>query len=782
MANTCPTCQSDNPETVKFCGECGTQLPPSHDHPPVMTEILPTPLPKLATGVTIAGRYQVIEELGHGGMGVVYKARDTHLDRHVALKVLPAEKVADPGRKRRFVQEAKAASALNHPNIIHVYDIGQAEGTDFISMEYVDGRTLGQLIPPEGMPLDEAMKCAVQIADALAAAHKAGIVHRDLKPANIMVSEKGLVKVLDFGLAKLVPLTGIESPRTLTAAGTIAGTLSYMSPEQAEGRPVDGRSDIFSLGAVLYEMTSGIRAFERDSGISTLAAVLREQPPPPRNVPPDLAAIISRCLCKNPGDRFQRADEILQALRQVGGSASSTVPAIAVLPFTNMSDDKEDEYFSDGLAEEVINALTKVAGLRVTARTSSFAFRGKEKDIREIGARLAVDKILEGSVRRAGNRIRVTVQLINVSDSCHLWSERYDREVTDVFAIQDEISQAIADKLRVGLGQERRAPKRSTDDLEAYNLYLQGRYHLSKFTPEGFAMARQCLEQAVARDPGFALAYDALAEFYWYLGLFGFIPPREAFSTGIWAALRAVEIDDTLADTHALVGMYRKELDYNWPEVQRENRRALELNPSSPTVRLRMAISELMPLGRLKEAVEALKFAVEADPLSLFDRWWMCVMYYLARDNDQALEQARFMIDLDPSYYLGHWMRGMVCLEKGPLEEAVAGFREAAARSGNFPLMLGWLGMGLAKAGKGEEAGALLDKLAEISRAAYVPPSCFALIHLGLGHMDEAFTWLDRAVEGRDPIIVPIKSYPFLDPLRADPRFHALLRKMNLEK
>lgn len=730
-------------------------------------------------GKTIS-HHKIVEKLGEGGMGVVYKARDTHLDRYVALKVLPAEKVADPDRKRRFVQEAKAASALNHPNIIHVYDIDQAEGTDFISMEYVDGKTLDRLIPRNGMPLAEALKYAVQIADALAAAHAAGIVHRDLKPANVMVTEKGLIKVLDFGLAKLSPLAGIENTQTVTVAGTISGTLSYMSPEQAEGRPVDGRSDIFSLGAMLYEMASGIRAFERDSGITTLAAVLHEQPPPLRNVPPDLAAIISRCLCKNPGDRFQRADEIRQALQQIGRSAP--VPAIAVLPFTNMSEDKEDEYFSDGLTEEVINALTKIPGLRVTARTSSFAFRGKEQDIREIGARLAVDKILEGSVRRAGNRIRVTAQLINVSDACHLWSERYEREITDVFAIQDEISQVIVDKLRVGLGQERRASRRPTENLEAYNLYLQGRYHLSKWTPEGFAKAKQCLEQAVARDPDFALAYDALSEFYWFLGFFGLIPPKEAFSVGIWAALRALEIDDTMAETHALVGMYRKELDYNWPEVQREMKRALELNPSSPTVRLRNVLSGLMPLGRLEESVEEMKIVIQSDPLSLFNRWWLVVMYYLARDYDPALEQARFMIDLDSSYYVGHWGRGMLCLEKGMLREAISEFREAANLSGNVPLMLGWLGQALGKAGEAGEAGALLDRLSEISRAAYVPPSSFAWIHLGLGNVDEAFTWMERAIDARDPMVMPIKSYPFLDPLRTDPRFHALLRKMNLEE
>ena len=477
----------------------------------------------------------------------------------------------------------------------------------------------------------------------------------------------------------------------------------------------------------------------------------------------------------------------INLLLHLKGPESEAIPtskwnnSIAILPFVDMSPQKDQDWFCDGITDEIISRLSNISELKVPARTSVFFFKGKEQDIREIGARLAVDSILEGSVRRAGNRIRVTAQLINVSDGCHIWSERYEREILDVFAIQDEISQAIADKLRVGIGRKHSAVRRPTEDLEAYNLYLQGRYHLFKWTPEGFGRARPCFEQAVARDPAFALAFDALAEFYWYIGFFGIVPPKEAFSTGIWAALRAVEIDDTLAETHALIGMYRKELDYNWPEVEREMWRALELNPSSPTVRLRNAISGLMPLGRLEESVAELKIVIESDPLSLFHRWWLAIMHLLARDYVRAMEQARFMVELDPAYYLGHWMCGMSSMVQGRHADATAELRQAVKLSDGLPLMMGWFGLALGRSGESGEARVLLQQLSEISRAAYVPPSCFAWIHLGLGEVEDAFAWMDRAIDARDPMMMPIKSYPFFDPLRSDPRYHALLRRMNLE-
>jgi serine/threonine-protein kinase len=734
-------------------------------------------------GRTIA-HYQILEMLGEGGMGVVYKARDLRLGRLVALKLLPPEKVtraAGDVSLRRFLQEAQAASALNHPNIVVVYEAGADQGIDFIAMELVAGKTLDRLIGAAGLALETTLAHATQIADALAAAHAAGIVHRDLKPANIIVGDEGRVRILDFGLAKHWTRMD-EATATianLTEAGTIVGTMAYMSPEQVEGRSLDARSDIFSLGAVLYEMATGRRAFAGPSEAAVLAAVLRDQPAPAAGLPRALQEVIERCLRKRPEERFPTAADLKRALGAIPSAAAT--PSIAVLPFANLSADKENEYFSDGLAEEIINALTRVPGLRVIARTSAFSFRGKEQDVREIGARLGVDHILEGSVRRAGNRMRVTAQLVSAADGCHFWSERYDREVTDVFAIQDEISQSIAGKLRVQLGAGRRPAGKPTQDLEAYDLYLHGRYHLYKADPAGFAKAKQCFEQAIARDPEFALAYDGLAELHWYTGFFGLLPPREAFSTGVWAALRALEIDDTLGETHALLGMFRKELDYNWPEVYREMRRAAELSPASPVVRLRNAVSGLLPLGRLQEAAAEIEHALESDPLSLFMRWWLAVMLTLGRQYDRAMEQARLMLELDASCYLGHFAAGLVYLERRMFEEATAAFRKAAELSGGAPFMLGWLGVALAQAGETAGARAMLERLHEMARVAYVPPTSFAWLHLGLGDTDSAFTWMERAIDARDPMIMPIKSYAFLDALRPDPRYLALLRKMNLE-
>ena len=734
------------------------------------------------TGRTL-GHYVVLEPLGEGGMGAVYKAKDVRLGRLVALKVMRPEWTSDAERRQRFVREARAASALNHPNILVIYDIDADEGLDYIAMEYVPGGTLAGLLASGPLSADRALRLTAQIADALAAAHAAGIVHRDLKPSNIMLPAEDRVKVVDFGLAKLVgsALPTEESPEALTASGAILGTAPYMSPEQAAGRPVDARSDLFSLGTILYEMLAGHRPFVADSCAGTLAAILRDAPPPIAGVAPQVARLVERCLCKDVARRLQSALELKAAIEACAApSAGHEKPSVAVLPFLNMTGSKEEDYLCEGLAEEIINALTRIPGLRVIARTSSFAVSRMGLDIREAGARLDVATILEGSVRREGRRVRVTAQLVTTSDGSHLWSERYDRELTDVLALEDEIAATIAARLRLDLARDTRERLKPVVDPEAHATYLEGRYFFARGAPEALMKAMACYGRAIAKDPAFALAYDSLAELHWYLGFFGNVPPREAFSQGTWNALRALELDDGLAQTHALLGMLRKELDYNWPEVDRELNRALELNGDSPLVRLRHAISGLLPHGRVDEAVTELDGVLRADPLSLLVRWWLAVMSYLARRSARTIEEGRHMIALDPTHFLGHWVLGMGLEESGAKADAVAAMEKAHELSGGIPFTLGFLGFVYGRAGRPDDTRRVLERAEQLSKAGYLPASTFAMCSIGLDDWDRAFTWMDRAIETRDPIIMPIKTFPFLDPVRGDARYRALLDKMHL--
>lgn len=737
---------------------------------------------KALTGRTL-GHYVVLESLGEGGMGAVYKARDERLGRLVALKVMRPDWAGDVERKRRFVREARTASALNHPNIVVIYEIDSDVGFDYIAMEYVAGGTLAGLIASGPLPADRALRLTAQIADALAAAHAAGIVHRDLKPSNIMLPAGDRVKVVDFGLAKPVgPAAPTnETSDAVTVGGVILGTASYMSPEQATGGAVDARSDLFSLGTVLYEMLAGRRPFGGDSCASTLAAILRDDPRPLGGVAAPVARLVERSLAKDPSRRFQSALELRAAIEECLSSRSEREkPSIAVLPFSNMTGSKEDDYLCEGLAEEIIDALTRIPGLKVIARTSAFAASRAGLDIRETGARLDVANILEGSVRRDGRRVRVTAQLVTTSDGSHLWSERFDRELTDVLALEDEIAAAIAARLRIEFSGESRGRPQPAVDSEAHAAYLEGRYFFARGAPEALAQAMACYSRAIAKDPDFALAYDSLAELHWFLGFFGNVPPREAFPQSTWYALRALELDDRLAQTHALLGMLRKELDYNWPEVDRELTRALDLNRESPLVHLRYAISGLLPHGRVGEAVTELEGVLRADPLSLFARWWLAVMLYLARRFDRMLEEGRHMIALDPNHFLGHWVLGIGLDETGARADGVAALEKAHELSGGSPFTLGFLGYVYGRAGRRDDTRHLLERAGKIATATYVPASTFALCHVGFDDWDQAFEWLDRAIETRDPIIMPIKTFPFLDPVRDDPRYRALLDKMHL--
>jgi serine/threonine-protein kinase len=776
-------------------------------------------------GTTIS-HYEILEKLGEGGMGVVYKARDTQLGRFVAIKALLATSNDAAGMRARFIQEARAASSLNHPNIITIHDIVPVDRGECIVMEFIAGRTLGDLIKAGRIPTVDCLRIATQIADALAAAHGIGIVHRDLKPANVMVTPDGRAKVLDFGLAKLegedrvaLDFGDAETTRSIhltdrprTAEGAIVGTVSYMSPEQAEGRKVDPRSDIFSFGSVLYEMCTGEKAFHGDSGLATLTAVLRDNPREFSltgcEAPAGLQEIVARCLKKDPDQRYQAMQDAKNALEQIYFASRSgimalsspdasrraaqarTIPSIAVLPFLNLSSDKENEYFSDGLAEEIINALTKLENLRVTARTSAFAFRGGNQDIKQIGDTLHVASVLEGSVRKAGNRVRISVQLIDVADGNHLWSERYDREMTDVFEIQDEISQTIVAKLKVklatpsspdGVSQSKTLIKRYTENLEAYNLYLKGRFELYKMTREGLDMSKQLFQEAIRLDPNYALAHDGLAYCWYSEGFLGFVAPKAAMPKAKAAVRRALELDDSLAEAHATFGVLLALFDWDWAGAQREMTRSIELNAASPSSRDVYAFYYLRPVGRIEEAINETQQALALDPLSILFRVHLAFLFYVHRRYDHSIAQFRKVIEMNPKYYLAHAMIGTALTASGHFDDALACYAKARETDPDSKFVGSLEATSLAFAGRRKEASALLEEILHRAAKDYISPVSIAYIYTALGEKDHAFENLDRAIFDRDPNVLGLKTNPVFDSLRDDPRYRALLRKMQLE-
>jgi eukaryotic-like serine/threonine-protein kinase len=749
--------------------------------------------------------YRIVDRLGSGGMGIVYKAEDTRLRRQVALKFLSGGLASDHRALERFQLEARAASALNHPHICTIYDIDESEGRTFIVMELLEGKTLNRRLetgPPGQSPLptSELADIAIQVAGALEAAHGKGIIHRDIKPANIMLTQSGQTKILDFGLAKLPASRRPDAENTatesLTSPGMAIGTVAYMSPEQARGEELDERSDLFSFGVVLYEMATGQQAFTGNTSFAVIDAILNRAPTSPvklnPKIPVELGSIINRALVKDRKERYQRASDMaadLQRLKRGGDSGRKTAlttlePAntmsFAVLPFANMSADKENEYFGDGLAEEIINALTRLPGLRVIARTSSFSFRGKEVDIREIGAELNVKHILEGSVRKAGNRIRITTQLVNTADGYHLWSERYDREITDVFAIQDEICQAIVDKLRLELTADRSHLKHHTENLEAYNLYLKGRYHLNKWTGDGLAKSKEYYEQAIALDPAYALAWNGLALYHFVIGFLGYVQPSAAYAHCRKATLKALELDETLAEGHSMMGVLRAS-EYDWKDAEREFRRALDLDPNSEQVWTNYIGYYLVPMGRLDEAIAAWKRAVELDPLSPDKHFRLGYCYRLMRQLDRAVEHFRNALELDPNYHLARLGLAISYQQTGRIEESIRAYETFDQVTSHSPYAIATLGSAYAQVVRIGEARKLLAELYELALKAYVSPTFFFAIHFSLGEIDTAFDWLEKAVNERDSVMANMHVDPLFEPLRSHPRFQALMRNMNLE-
>jgi eukaryotic-like serine/threonine-protein kinase len=722
---------------------------------------------------TRLGPYDITAKIGEGGMGEVYKARDTRLDRTVAIKVLPEACAADSDRLRRFEHEARAIAALNHPHICQLHDIGPG----YLVLEYIDGRRLQGPIS-----VDEAVRLALQMASALEAAHQQGILHRDLKPANIMVTRGGAAKLLDFGLAKVMG-SFADDPNDVTrtvaatVTGTVLGTVAYMSPEQAEGKPLDARSDIFSFGVVLYEILSGVRAFAGENTAQVISAVLRDEP---RSIPapPALERIVRRCLSKQPIQRFQSMGELRAALERAAiemvPQNVEYEPSIAVLPFANMSADKENEFFSDGLAEEIIHALAQVRGIKVAGRTSSFFFRGKDVEFGEIGRRLNVEHILEGSVRRAGNRIRVTAQLIKVADGFHLWSERYDRELTDVFAIQDEITHAITEVLRLKLSPHAAVRPRREPDLRAYEAYVTARAQWFKGTSESQARFKESIDRAIALDPEFAQPHFLLGGYYSMVAGLGIMPARQVIPLARAAAEEALRLDPSLFEAHALLGVVAGTFSYDWGEAERQWHLALAREPVSREVRLWYGNHYLLPIGRSGEAVEEMAWGVEADPLNLLYRHHWARGLRNAGRLQEAEDELRKVLGLDENFPYALRTLGSICAQQGRFEEALALTERVHALTPWANIVVGQLAALLVRTGDKGRAEALLETLRR--GVAYGAPTGVAIFHAMCGELDRATEWAARALDERYPEFLMILR-PWLE---SSPQWPALARLVNL--
>jgi eukaryotic-like serine/threonine-protein kinase len=827
VAIKCPKCHSENPETKQFCADCGTPLPPRQDVSWKFTETLDTPIKELGRGTTFARRYDIIEELGKGGMGKVYRVFDKKIDEEVALKLIKPEIAADKETIKRFSNELRLARKIAHRNVCKMYELLEDEGAHYITMEYVAGEDLKSFIRRSGkLDIPKAVFLAAQVCEGLAEAHRLGVVHRDLKPSNIMIDKEGNARIMDFGIARSLKGKGI------TGAGVMIGTPEYMSPEQVEGREADQRSDIYSLGAILYEMVTGRVPFEGDTPLAIAVKHKTEVPRDPKlvnpQIPDDLSRVVLKCLEKDKEKRYQSADELGADLEKIENSiptaeramigrkpftskeitvkfslkkllipglviavliigaaliiwrvipqkaatpAKQAKPSIAVLPFEDLSPTKDHEYLCDGIAETLINSLSNIKGLWVPARASSFSFKGKSLGISEIGRRLGVENLLEASVQVIGNRLRITPKIINVSDGSQVWSSQYDRQMEDVFAIQDEISREIVKALKITLLGEKEVPiiRSYTANPEAYQAYLKGRFYWNKRTAEGMTKSIEYFEQAIEKDPSYALAYVGLADSYITLGEWQHLSIKEALPKAKEAALKALEIDDSLGEAHCSLAAIKENFEWAWKEAEKEYQRAIELSPGHATAHQWYG-EFLYHMGRFDEGLKELRLAQELDPLSLIINAVIAEFFYIARDFDKGIEQSKKTIDMDPNFPPGHSYLCYNYWGKRMYEEALL----EAQKTGE-PL---WIAVSYTMVNRQAEAR---QWLAEMLKHPQARAADIALIYIYLGENEEGWKWFGKAYDERSRMLVFLKVDPIYDNIRSDPRFLELLKKVGFE-
>jgi len=772
------------------------------------------------------GRYRLVGVIGSGGMGIVYRVHDPVLARDVALKMLHPAVLEDDAARQRFLSEAQALSHLNHPHVCTVYEIGEIDGRAFIAMEYVEGRPLSSLVLPDGLPLETMVRYGIQIADALAHAHEHGVVHRDLKSANVVITPEGNAKVLDFGLAKRSHASPNEATvaDVATKVGVIAGTPAYISPEVLAGTLADARSDVWALGVMLHEMAAGDRPFAGSTPAALLSAIMKE---PPRVLPPlipqAIRGIVHRCLAKEPGQRYQSAREVRAALETAGTErVPVTVPAqrarhrrlalavagvsavalvlalavnagmwpwrqqpagriqsIAVLPLENLSGDPEQEYFADGMTEQLTADLSSIAGLRVISRTSVMQYKKARKPLPQIARELNVDAVVEGSVVRAGDMVRITAKLIRGAPEENLWAQSYERDLRDILTLQGDVARSIAREINIALTpqEEARLAGGRRVDPAAHQLFLLGRFHLSRGIEDGLRKAIPYFEQAIARDSGYAEAYVGLAEAYNTLAS-NYERPRDVLPLAKSAALTALKLDESLADAHAQMGVIHLFYDWDARAAEREFARAIELNPSLASARIHHA-GYYLAVGKPQEAVSEIRLALQLDPLYLRTYALGTIYLIFARQYDEAIELARKALELEPRFGVALGFQGLAYAEQGRFTEAVANIEKAAQLDKSA--MVGLFRAHVhAVAGHTHEAETLVKEVEEEAQRAYICPYEIATAYVSLRNNDKAYEWLRKGIEERADCMAWLGVEPWMEPFRSDPRYEQLVREIGL--